>query len=347
MHRESPNGPTALPLWAVAPQVICWYVATHDPRVGPSRSRQSQTETRMNARSWRSLGLLALMLGDGTDQAEAAEGLADAHPTIAYCEATETAADALPGICQGETTGDEGTDATDQKRKDYIKRVLSKSAGKSSRIDLRGKQLARAGSGFFIAEDGTLVTNYRLVDGCALISVSPTFGEMAAAVLVGADREADLALLRAEVVPPRTASFTGSTGALYGEPTYVIGYPNLGATTDEPTLTSVRILGSQKTAFSLSTIVIEGAIRSGNNGGALLDSSGGVIGIVLASTTQTYAATGSDVDIIGLALPNETLQDFLHKNRVEDRVGLKLPPKSEDRLLIDSRPFMVQVGCWR
>ena len=301
----------------------------------------------MNARSWGSLGLLVLMLGDGTDHARADEGLADAYPTIAYCEATETAAAGSPGICQDEPKGDKETDAPEQSRKDYIKRVLSKSAGRSPGIDLRGKQLDRAGSGFFVAEDGTLVTNYRLVDGCALLSVSPTFGEMAAAALDGTDPEADLALLHAEVVPPGIASFTGSTGAPYGEPTYVIGYPGLGATTDEPTLTSVRILGSQKTAFRLSTIVIEGAIRSGNNGGALLDGSGGVIGIVLASTTQTYAATGSDVDIVGLALPNETLQDFLHKNSVEDRVGLKLPPKSEDRLLIDARPFMAQVGCWR
>lgn len=301
----------------------------------------------MNARSWGSLGLLVLMLGGGTDHATADDGLADAHPTIACCEATETTAAASLGICQDEATGDEETDATEQSRKDYIKRVLSKSAGKSSGIDLRGKQLARAGSGFFVAKDGTIVTNHRLVDGCALLSVSPMFGELAAATLVGTDPEADLALLRADVVPPGIASFAGSTGAPYGESTYVIGYPGLGATTDEPTLTSVRILGSQKSVFDLSTIVIEGAIRSGNNGGALLDSSGGVIGIVLASATQTYAATGSDVDIVGFALPNETLQDFLHKNRVEDRVGLKLPPKSEDRLLIDARPFMAQVGCWR
>ena len=301
----------------------------------------------MNARSWGSLGLLALMLGNGTDHATADEGLADAHPTIAYCEATETTAAASHDICQGEATGAEETGATGQSRKDYIKRVLSKSAGKSSEIDLRGKQLARAGSGFFVARTGTIVTNHRLVDGCALLSVSPMFGEMAAATLVGTDPEADLALLRADVVPPGIASFAGSTGAPYGERTYVIGYPGLGATTDEPALTSVRILGSQKSVFDLSTIVIEGAIRSGNNGGALLDSSGGVIGIVLASATQTYAATGGDVDIVGLALPNETLQDFLHKNRVEESVGLKLPPKSEDRLLIDARPFMAQVGCWR
>jgi S1-C subfamily serine protease len=147
-------------------------------------------------------------------------------------------------------------------------------------------------------------------------------------------------------VPPGIASFTDSHGVLSGEPLYVIGYPGPGTATAEPALTSVKILGSQKTVFSAPTIAIEGAILSGNNGGPLLDSSGGVIGVVLANATQTYAATGGRADAVGLVSPSETLQRFLQEHGVDGRAGLKIPPKSEDRLLIDARPFMVQVGCW-
>lgn len=299
----------------------------------------------MYALWWGRLGLLVLMLGSG--QAKAFDGLPEAYPMIASCQAT-TSAEGAPGdTCQGEAANVEDGSVEDQKRKEYVKRVLSKSAGKTSGIDLQGKQLIRTGSGFFVAEDGTLVTNSQLVDGCALISISPIFGEIATATPIGIDRTVDLALLHANVTPPGVASFTGSDGALNGEPIYVIGYPGPGAMTAEATLTSVRILGSQKTAFSVSAMVIEGAILSGNNGGALLESSGGVIGIVLASKTETYAATGGNFEAVGLVLPNETLQHFLQEHGVSGRPGLKLPPKSTDRLLIDARPFMAQVGCWQ
>jgi S1-C subfamily serine protease len=117
--------------------------------------------------------------------------------------------------------------------------------------------------------------------------------------------------------------------------------------TTEPTLTRVEVLGSQKTVSSVSSIVIKGAVRSGYNGGALLDSSGGVIGTVLANMTQTFAATGGDVDAVGLALPSEALRAFLDEHGIEYQVGMKLPPKAGDRLRIDARPFMAQVGCWQ
>jgi S1-C subfamily serine protease len=298
----------------------------------------------MNALWWGSLGLLVLMLGGAPGQAKALGGFIDASPILASCQTATSFEGAPPGTCQGAPPDIE--DADSQKRKEYVKRALSKSAGRIAGVDLSGKQLVRAGSGFFVSEDGALVTNAQLIDECALISISPTFGEVVTAMPAGIDRTVDLALLRPDVAPPGIASFTDSDGALYGEPTYVIGYPSLGAMTAEPTLAPVRIVGSQKTVRGVSAMAIEGPVLSGNNGGALLDSSGGVIGIVQASTNETYAATGSRSSAVGLVLPNETLQHFLQEHGVPDRSGLKTAPKSRDRLLIDARRFMAQVGCW-
>lgn len=293
--------------------------------------------------SWRSgLALLVVVLSGGFG---ATDGRADGHPAgDAHLSQDARTAQVTPlDACQGETAEDEEADVAEQKRKQYIQGVLSKSSG----TKLQGKRLSRTGSGFFVAEDGLLATNYRLVDGCALISVSPTFGDMALAVPIAFESTADLALLRADLVPPGIAFFTGSEGALKREPTYVFGYPGLGLATTEPTLTLVEVLGSQKTVSSLPNIVIKGAILSGYNGGPLLDSSGGVIGAVLPNATQTYAATGGDVDAVGLALPSEAVRAFLDEHGIEHRLGLELPPKAPDRLRIDARPFMAQVGCWQ
>ena len=292
----------------------------------------------MSALWWGRLMLPVLMLGGDAGHANALDGPAEALPMIASCQTAKSDEGVSSDACQGEPPG-----ADEEKRKEYIKRVLSRSpAG----MDLRGKQLVRTGSGFFVAEGGALVTNSRLVDGCALLSVSPTFGDMVTAMPIGIDRTVDLVLLGTNMAPPGIASFTGSDGALNGQPTYVIGYPKLGAITAEPTLTPVQIIGSQKTVFSVSTMVIRGALLTGNNGSALLDSSGGVIGILLANTTETSAATGTSFQAVSLVLPNETLQHFLQEHGVTGREGLKLPPKSADRLFIDARPFVAQVGCW-
>lgn len=284
------------------------------------------------------LVLLVLVVGGDAGHANALDGPAEALPVIASCQAAGPDEGAPSDACQGDSAS-----AEEEDRKAYIKRVLSRSPAGT---DLSGKQLVRTGSGFFVAEGGALVTNSRLVDGCALISVSPTFGDMVTATPIGIDRTVDLVLLGTNMTPPGIASFTGSEGALNGQPTYVIGYPKLGTITAEPTLIPVEIIGSQKTVFSVSTMVVRGALLTGNNGSALLDSSGGVIGIVLANTTETSAATGTSIQAVSLVLPNETLQQFLREHGVTDREGLKLPPKPADRLFIDARPFVAQVGCW-
>src|SRR3546814_4688137 len=77
-------------------------------------------------------------------------------------------------------------------------KVLSKVPDSS----MEGKSLSRLGSGFFVAEDGSVLTSHHLVDGCSSISVAPTFEEMAKATVIAPDAEVDLALLRTSVTPP-------------------------------------------------------------------------------------------------------------------------------------------------
>jgi S1-C subfamily serine protease len=291
--------------------------------------------------TWRiSFWLLAMLLVGDLDFAKAADDVT--RPCQPYV--SDRAPQGAPvSECLAERPEEMSIDAAKLDRKRYIQRVLSRSVY----ADLPGMHLTRAGSGFFVAADGILVTSHRVVDGCSVVTISPTFGDMAHAMTIGFDTTADLALLRAEITPPAIATFTPSIGMLKQEPTYVIGYPNLGSLTTQPVLRPVEVLGSRKTMFSVSTMVIKGEVRLGNNGGALLEGSGSVVGAILASTVQTYAATDKPTDGVGLALPSEALSEFLRQNGIDYRTGLKGLPKQIDRLLVDARPFMAQVGCWQ
>lgn len=299
----------------------------------------------MNGNWQKILGLLAVLLADGAGEARAADD-SGRGIYVAGChnETLRTAPGAHTEVCQAAVVGEEESDGILPKSK----RNIQSPASKALQTQLRGKQLVWAGSGFFVATDGSFITNRQLVSDCALVSISPTFGEMTVGTIISSDETTDLALLRADLHSPGVPSFVGSED-VYRARLYIVGYPGPGLTTTGPTLAHVQFLRWQRTVFSVSTIAIQGELLLGNSGGALLDGGGGVIGAVLANlnTTQIYATTSASTQIVGLVLPSETLQAFLTANGIQYDVDRQRLAKPEDLLLADARSFMAQVGCWQ
>src|SRR3546814_8200646 len=50
-----------------------------------------------------------------------------------------------------------------KRRQEYIHKVLAK----APHSDVEGKRLERVGFGFFVAEDGSVLTSHHVVDGCS------------------------------------------------------------------------------------------------------------------------------------------------------------------------------------
>src|SRR3546814_8347043 len=70
--------------------------------------------------------------------------------------------------CSGEIITDDKAAAVRQERRDYIQKILST----APYPDVRGKQLASLGSGFFVTGDGSVVTSHHVVADCAAVSRS-------------------------------------------------------------------------------------------------------------------------------------------------------------------------------
>lgn len=240
--------------------------------------------------------------------------------------------------CQADA-GNDQTPAADEQRQQYIREVLAKSR-------VAGKRLDRTASGFFVSADGFFITTANVVDGCAAVSVSPMYGEVVLGRVITRDERTGFALLQTGIASPGTATIVGSE-TFNRNPVYMLGYPVLGSITSKPALTPVRILNSQKTGLDVRAMLIDGDIQPGYNGGPVLDSGGGVIGLVIPGKTQSYGTTDAPVTSMGLAVPSETLIAFLEKSDADYRTGQQLPPKPPDRILVDSRPFVAQVGCWQ
>jgi len=142
---------------------------------------------------------------------------------------------------------------------------------------------ATAGSGFFIDDEGRLVTNAHVVNGHRVIDVVLPDGQRLSARLLGTAPQLDLALL--EVDAPTDAyvplPLGDSTALRVGQKILAIGNP-LGLHESLTTgIVSALNRSVPGTPLELRDALIQTdtAINPGSSGGPLLDSSGHVVGI--------------------------------------------------------------------
>lgn len=266
---------------------------------------------------------------------------------VVHCldEEVGTVQTTLASDCDGRAVTADEAAARRSARRDYIQKVLSRAPDPR----LQGQQQVRVGSGFFIDELGSVLTSNHLVEGCSGVSVAPTFGELRLAKNVVSDQDADLALLQTDGAPPGIAVFAPDGGSSIMTSAFVSGYPEQGMVTMAPVLTAVEILRREADTPHGPAMVVRGDVRKGNSGGPLLNTSGSVIGVVVAKidSVAVYKATGESVVDIGLILPADRVQSFLDAQSIAYRRDQRQPLQPVDRMLEDTRPFMVQVACWK
>ena len=166
------------------------------------------------------------------------------------------------------------------------------------------------GSGFFINEDGFLITNFHVIENETQISVEVYHqhgGELDRKTykqvrIIALNKFADLALLKVD--DPDAPKFKyvelGSADALsVGEKVFAVGSP-LGL---ERTVTEGIL--STKTREMAGTLYLQttAQINPGNSGGPLFNMSGDVIGV-----TNMKATAGEG---LGFAIPVESVKFFL------------------------------------
>jgi len=169
-----------------------------------------------------------------------------------------------------------------------------------------------SGSGFIISSDGYVVTNNHVVAGAGEISVViPGFPEPFTAVLVGADSQTDVAVLKVESSEPFQFVKLGDSDMLQvGELAVAIGNPfgELAGTVTVGVISALdRELMIESATYNL--LQTDASINSGNSGGPLVNSYGEVIGVTNAKI--------SGGEGIGFAIP---INDV--KNIIEELINL-------------------------
>jgi S1-C subfamily serine protease len=175
-----------------------------------------------------------------------------------------------------------------------------------------GQQGTDTGSGFVINSNGTILTNWHVVENAVKVTVS--LGEHSKTVnatVVGKDPSKDLAVLRipTEGVTLHPLHLGDSSTVQVGEPVLAIGNPfDLDRTLTTGVISALQRQITAPNGFTITNVLqTDAPINPGNSGGPLLNAHGEVIGI--NSQIET-AGTNGNIGI-GFAIPINTAKNEL------------------------------------
>lgn len=195
--------------------------------------------------------------------------------------------------------------------REFKPRKAPEAAASISREGVLDSSPTASGTGFFITEDGFLISNAHVVKDADKIRLLTTAGLVAAKV-VQVDVANDLALLKADghfsALP-----IASSRMVKMGNTVATVGFPNAGMQGFAPKLTKGEIASLTGAQDDPRYFQISVPLQPGNSGGALVNEQGNVVGVVSAKLDAAIAlaASGSLPENVNYAVKSGFLLSFL------------------------------------
>jgi S1-C subfamily serine protease len=169
------------------------------------------------------------------------------------------------------------------------------------------RQGQATGSGIVIDSNGTILTNYHVIENAIKVTVSFEKGQTVDAQVVGKDPSNDLAVLHiaTDGLTLHPLTLGNSSSVQVGDPVLAIGNPfDLERTLTTGVISALQRQITAPNGFTIDNVLqTDAPINPGNSGGPLLNAAGQVIGI--NSQIETGGSGGGSVGI-GFAVPIDT-----------------------------------------
>ena len=196
-----------------------------------------------------------------------------------------------------------------------------------------GERTMATGTGFFVTDDGYLVTCAHVVQGATYFHVRTPGGSIAAQ-LVRKDAVLDIALLKVTGTFP-AMPLARNPQAKLGDSVFTIGFPDPGSQGLTPKYTRGEISSLAGIHDDPREFQISVPVQPGNSGGALVDERGNVVGVV--AEKLSVKLNGPDnlesaelPENVNYAIKGGLVYNFL--NTVPELSGkLKAPHTARDR----------------
>ena len=201
------------------------------------------------------------------------------------------------------------------------------------------------GTGFFVSDDGYVVTNQHVINGCNEVQVHSD-GRMAATTIISQDKINDLALLQTKVTPKAKLKFASENPYLLQD-IIAAGFPFGESISSTIKVTKGVVSSLSGLGDNSGQIQIDAALQPGNSGGPIIDENGNVVGVAVAKldlekSIESFGVVPENVNF-GIKLSN--LKSFLDGKNVSYEIGRdqKINNSTLGRLATDAT---VLISCW-
>jgi S1-C subfamily serine protease len=134
------------------------------------------------------------------------------------------------------------------------------------------------GTGFFITSDGEILTNNHVVAGCHNLTI---LGGMPVQI-ISRDPASDLALVKADHKPDQVAVFRSGPAPRIGDTVVTFGFPLPGILSSEGNVATGILSATTGLQNDIRYVQISAPVQPGNSGGPVFDTSGHIVGVVVA-----------------------------------------------------------------
>jgi serine protease DegS len=175
--------------------------------------------------------------------------------------------------------------------------------GRIPQLQSQRQRIERSlGSGVIMTDQGHILTNKHVIAGADAIQVMLYDGSSAKALVVGSDSATDLAVLKIELPDLQPITLGNSDAARVGDVVLAIGNPlGFGHSVTQGIVSALGRSGLQLNTYE-DYIQTDAIIHLGNSGGALIDTSGRLLGINTLIYTSKSQSQNGNTGIVGISL---------------------------------------------
>ena len=202
-----------------------------------------------------------------------------------------------------------------------------------------------SGTGFYVSNEGHIITNYHVIDGCMDMKVH-TKGRVIPTLRIADDKQNDLALLKISETPSHVFALSNDSPFPLQE-IVVAGFPFGESYSSSLKFTQGIVSSLTGIGNNYSEMQIDAALQPGNSGGPIIDEYGNIVGVAVAKLDAKYT-----FDNFGV-IPENTnfgIKASAARNLLE---GNQVPLKTPNTDLISRRDISrlatdgtVYLTCW-
>ena len=180
------------------------------------------------------------------------------------------------------------------------------------------------GTGFFISNDGHMITNYHVIKNANSINVAIGEKEIEAKIITQ-DKINDIAIIKVEIPNTESIPIIRSSDSSVGEEVFTLGYPLVDVQGKELKATFGRINAMSGLQDDIRVMQVDVPIQPGNSGGPLINSKGEVVGIVTATMDSivTLYKKGVLPQNVNFAVKSDYIFPIINDITTERKMGNK------------------------